>query len=284
MFKFIARLLRFAGRDAWKLKAAAAISFVEGLLQNAPIVAAWLVIIRIMDGTLVLGDIWFAFLLILASLLLRWILRYVFVRMQSDAACHVVARERVHIGDVFKRFPMSYFTEGNIGNVTSAVTGDLSFAEDYGMTKLEDVISGLISIIIAAAFLLWVDWRVAAASVVGCVLALLAFGAMEKVTKRQSKVRQEQQARITGAVLEYTEGISVIKSLHMSGSAAVALDAAIDDNCRHAINFEHSMVRPVISYLNAYAFTISAVLFLSFWFIFNGEMTLPVLVMIVLFI
>ncbi|MDR1219872.1 MAG: ABC transporter ATP-binding protein/permease, partial [Treponema sp.] len=209
---------------------------------------------------------------------------YIFVRMQSDAACRVAARERVKIGDLFKRFPMSYFTDGNIGNVTSVITGDLSFAEDYGMTKLDDVISGLVSIAIACAFLLWVDWRVAAASVAGCALSFVAFGAMEKVTKRQAKIRMEQQSKITGAVLEYTEGISVIKALRMSGSAAKRIDSAIDDNCRHAIDFEHSMVKPVTNYLHCYALTIAAVLFLSFWQFWGGEMGLPVVAMVVLFI
>jgi ATP-binding cassette subfamily B protein len=284
MFKFISRLLRFSGKDAWTLKASAAISFVEGMLANFPVYAALLVIMKIMDGTVTSGYAWTAFLMVLASLAARWILRYSFVRMQSDAACRVAARERIKIGDLFKRFPMSYFTDGNIGNVTSVITGDLSFAEDYGMTKLDDVISGLVSIVIACAFLLWVDWRVAVASVAGCALSFVAFNVMEKVTKRQAKIRMEQQSKITGAVLEYTEGISVIKALHMSGSAAKRIDGAIDDNRRHAIDFEHSMVKPVTNYLHCYAITIAAVLFLSFWQFFNGEMSMPVVAMVVLFV
>ncbi len=284
MLKFISRLLRFSGKDAWKLKVSAIISFVEGILANFPVYAALLVIIKITDHTLTSAYAWTIFFMVFASLAVRWILRYSFVRLQGDAACRVAARERVKIGDLFKRFPMSYFTDGNIGNVTSVITGDLSFAEDYGMMKLDDVISGLISIIIACAFLLWVDWRVAIASIVGCVLALAAFNAMEKVTKRQAKIRQEEAAKTTGAVLEYTEGISVIKALRMSGSAAKRIDRAIDDNRRHAIEFEHNMVKPVTRYLNCYAFSIAVVLFLSFWQFFNGEMSLPVVVMVTLFI
>jgi ATP-binding cassette subfamily B protein len=284
MLKFISRLMRFSGKDAWKLKTAAAISFVEGILQNMPIFIAFLVIMKITDGALISGYAWTAFGMVAASLAARWVLRYIFTRLQSDAACRVVARERIKIGDLFKRFPMSHFTDGNIGNVTSVITGDLSFAEDYGMTKLDDVISGLISIVLACAFLLWIDWRVATASVVGCALALIAFSAMEKVTKRQSKIRMEQASKITGAVLEYTEGISVIKALHMAGSAATRIDGAIDDNRDHAIDFEHSMVKPVTRYLHCYAFAIAAVLFVSFWQFWGGAMEVSVVVMVALFI
>jgi ATP-binding cassette subfamily B protein len=276
--------MRFSGKDAWKLKAAVVISFVESMLANFPVYAALLVIMRIMDGTVTSGYAWTAFFMVLSSLAARWILRYSFVRMQSDAACRVAARERVKIGDLFKRFPMSYFTDGNIGNVTSVITGDLSFAEDYGMTKLDDVISGLVSIVIACAFLLWVDWRVAVASAAGSALSFVAFDVMEKVSKRQAKIRQEQQSKITGAVLEYTEGISVIKALHMSGGAAKRMDDSIEDACLHAIDFEHSMMKPVINYLHCYALTIAAVLFLSFWQFFNGAMSMPVVAMVVLFV
>jgi ATP-binding cassette subfamily B protein len=284
MFKFIARLLRFSGGDAWKLKVSVVISFIEGLLSNYPIYAALLVIIKMADGTLIPADGWTAFFSVLASLAVQWILRRVFTGLQSGAAVHVAARERIRIGDLFKRFPMSYFTEGNIGNVTSVITGDLSFAEDYGMTKLDDVISGLVSIIIACAFLLWVDWRAALASAAGCALALWAFHVMEQVTKRQANIRQEEAAKLTGAALEYTEGIQVIKALHISGSAAKRIDGAIEDNRRCAIEFEHRMVKPVTRYLDCYAFAIAAVLFLSFWRFLNGEMGLPVVVMTALFI
>jgi ATP-binding cassette subfamily B protein len=272
------------GKDAWKVKLSIVLSFLEGLAQNVPLVVAWLIFVKIMDTTLASNDIWMSLFVILASLVVRWVLRYIFVRLQSDASCKVAGRERLRIGDLFKRFPMSYFTEGNIGNVTSVVTGDLSFAEDYGMMKLEDVINGLLSIVIAAGFLLWIDWRVALVSVAGCTLALFAFRAVEKVAKRQSKIRMEQQAQLTGAVLEYTEGISVIKALRMSGEAARRMDSSIEDACTHAIAFEHGMVAPITRYFNCYALTTVGVLILAFWQFFNGQVDLAVVVMLVLFI
>jgi ATP-binding cassette subfamily B protein len=107
---------------------------------------------------------------------------------------------------------------------------------------------------------------------------------MERVTKRQARIRQEEAAKLTGAVLEYTEGISVIKALRMEGSAAKRMDRAISDNCRHAIDFEQGMVKPVTRYLDCYAFAIAAVLFISFRQFLGGGMELPVVVMTALFI
>jgi hypothetical protein len=102
MLKFISRLLRFSGRDAWKLKVSALISFIEGILSNYPIYAAFIVIIKISDGTLATHDILMTFLSIFFSLALRWILRRVFLGLQSDAAVRIAARERTRIGGLYK--------------------------------------------------------------------------------------------------------------------------------------------------------------------------------------
>ncbi|MDR2360597.1 MAG: ABC transporter ATP-binding protein/permease [Oscillospiraceae bacterium] len=284
MLKFIARLMRFSGKDAWKLKLAAVISFIEGILQNVPIFAALLVIIRITDRTLVSGDALYVFAVLLASIVLRWILRRIFVGLESDTAVYVASRERVRIGDLFKRFPMSYFTDGNIGNVTSVITGDLSFAEDYGMTKLDEVISGLISLVIGCLVLLWADWRLALAALVTCTAAMLVFRIMERLAKEKSKIRQEQAAKLTGAALEYAEGISVIKALRMTGSSAKRMDSTIDETCRQAIGFERSLLWPVVNYVNCYSIAIAAVIFIAFTLCFGGELTLPTAFMTVLFV
>ena len=284
MLKFIARLLRFSGRDAWKLKLSVLMSFIEGILQNVPVFAAFLLFINISDGTLVPDDAWRTFFVVLASLAVRWILRRIFIGLLSDAAVHVAARERIRSGDLFKRFPMSYFTEGNIGNVTSVITGDLSFAEDYGMMKLEEVIAGLVSIVLGCAFLLWIDWRIAAVSTASCGLALAAFEGLEKLTRRCAKIRAAQAAELTGAVLEYSGGISVIKALRMAGDAAKRINHSINEACRHAIAFEEAMVPPLTRYLNCYALAISSVVFLSYRLFFNGALALPQVIMAALFI
>jgi ATP-binding cassette subfamily B protein len=284
MFKFISRLLRFAGRDAWKLRLSVLLGFIEGTLQNVPVFAALMVFMKITEGKLTVRDGWTAFFMVLSSLALRWILRRVFIGLQSDAAVQVAARERLRAGDLFKRFPMSYFTEGNIGNVTSVITGELSFVENYGMMKLEEVIAGLVSIALGCAFLLWVDWRVAAASLVFCSLALIVFETIEKVTKRGSKIRAEQTAELSGAVLEYTGGISVIKALRMAGEAAKRMNTAIDNACRNSIFFEESLIGPITRYFDCFGLAVSSVVFLSFWMFFNGALALPLVVMVTLFI
>lgn len=284
MIKFIGRILRFSGQDAGKIKLSFVVSFLESMMNNGPILAALYILMHILDGTADAGTAWGGFGIMLVTLVLRWILRRILNQMVSGTGASVGARERIAIGDIFKRFPMSYFTEGNLGYVTNVISVDLAFVEDHGMMRLDGVINGLASMLIGCLTLLYFDWRVAAASVAACALSFLCFGRLERVSKEQSRIRQDQQSKLASAVLEYTQGISVIKALHMSGEKARSMEETIDDTCKKAIRFEEVFKRPNNNYLHCFVLGITAIVFLVSWLCFKGEMELSFVIMIFLFI
>lgn len=284
MLKFIGRILRFSGQDAGRIKLSFIISFVEGMMVNGPILAALYILMHILDGTANANTAINGLAIVLIALALSWILRRILNQMVSGTGTSVSARERIAIGDLFKRFPMSYFTEGNIGNVTNVITVDLAFVEDHGMMRLDGVINGLASMLIGCLALLYFDWRLAVVSVAACALSFFCFSRLERVSKTQTKIRQEQQSKLTSAVLEYTQGISVIKSLHMSGEKARSIDETIDDTCEKAINFEEVFKRPNNNYLHCFALAIALIIFVAAWFCLNAEIELSFMIAIFLFI
>lgn len=66
--------------------------------------------------------------------------------------------------------------------------------------------------------------------------------------QKQSFIRQQQQASLVGAVLEYIRGISVIKAFNITGERAVKLTDAIDSTCKNAIQYEAQSMIPTIVY------------------------------------
>jgi ATP-binding cassette subfamily B protein len=73
----------------------------------------------------------------------------------------------------------------------------------------------------------------------------------------------EQQARLTDAVLEYIQGISVIKSLHMSGDKAKKVKNEIEATCFHAIDFEEEMLFPSVLFQSCFGIGISTTIFIG---------------------
>lgn len=284
MLKFIGRILRFSGEYRGRIRFSFILSFLESLLSNVPIFAALYVFLRATEGGLTSSDALLCGGLLLGSLLVRCILRRVFVKLESGSGYEICARERLAAGDRLRRFPMGYFTEGNLGNVTSAVSVDLLFVEEHGMSALDRVINGYLGIVIGCALLLYLDWRVALISVVVSACALLLLERVEKVGVEQSAIRQRQSAKLTGAVLEYIQGISIIKSLNMTGDKAAAVKEAIESTRDHAINFERKCIPPVTAYQHCFAVGTGVTVFLAAWLCIHGQLVLPVMLMLMVYI
>lgn len=136
MFKFIKRIMGLSGEYRKKLDRAYVLSFFESLASNVPICMLLYVLMTIMDGNFGKNSIIIAFTGIFAGVILRMICRYLTDINQSGVGYEIFARERMNFGDRIKRFPMGFFSEDNIGNVTSVITNDISFVEEHGMDTL----------------------------------------------------------------------------------------------------------------------------------------------------
>jgi len=284
MLRFIRKMLDLADEFSGKLKLAFVLSFIESLLSNAPIFATLFVFTRLLDGTLTTADAWLGAAALLAAIVFRCLLRRWFIALQSGTGYDICARERIGIGDRFKRFPMSYFTEGNIGNVSSAVSIDLLFIEEHGMGAMDRVVNGYVGLAIGCAMLLLIDWRIGLVSVALSAIAMLSLEKLQKVGKRHSRIRQEQQAALTSAVLEYVQGISVIKAFHMIGDKAQSLQETIRQTRDRAIDFENKFAPPSFRYQTWFSLLTALTIFMAACFSFYGTMNTAVMLMLFIYV
>lgn len=280
MLGFIRRMLVLAGEYSGRIKLAFVLSFFESMLSYTPIMVALYIFTKIFDKTISPADAWLCGGVMLAAIVVRCILKRVYVALQSGTGYEICARERISIGDRFKRFPMSYFTEGNIGNVTSAISIDLLFIEEHGMNAMDKVVNGYISIILGCLMLLIIDWRIGLVTVAAFAVAMIALNVLQNVGRAQSKIRQRQQAGLTSAVLEYLQGIGIIKSLNMAGDRAKSIKDTIQSTRDHAIDFEEKFTPPYFRYQTCYSAGIALTVLLVTSFCLTGSMGLPVMLML----
>lgn len=283
MLRFVLRMLRFAGKYAGALKLSFVLSFLEGILQNVPIACIWMLFIKIIDRTLATGDAFFFGLLITASLIVRILLRYRFVVLESGAGYEICAQERASLGERLRHFPMHFFSAGNLGNVTSAITVDLPFIEEQGMSALDKVISGYVSSAIGTIFLLAVDWRIGIVAVLAFALTAVMFVWIERVGQGQSYTRQQQQAELVSAVLEYVQGISVIKAFNLGGPRAKTMENTIDKTCYHSLDFEKKLTLPSFLYKAVLGLGTAGVMLAASLLAAQGQIAAPAVIMIVIY-
>lgn len=231
MLKIIRRVLRLSGNLSKRIWGSFICGFLESMFGLLPIAAVFLVLIELQNGQPITGQTWGIVIgLIAGGLILRMIFKYLVYRLQSTAGFEFVARERIALGDRLRNVPMGFFHDNSVGDITTTVTTDLNFLENYSMHILDKVTTGVLSMIVMAGCILAFDWRIGLIFVAGILLSFPIYSHMQKKGKALSAKRQKIQSEAVAATLEYVQGISVVKSFNMCDKNLSDIEDAYESN------------------------------------------------------
>ncbi len=114
--------------------------------------------------------------------LLQVLFQNVADRLQSAAGFMVFADKRMDLGNHLRKMPMGYFTEGNIGKISSVLSTDMVFIEENCMTALADMMSEIFSQFIMILFLFLLNPWLGIAAALVVILVLLTAQGMNKMS------------------------------------------------------------------------------------------------------
>ncbi len=240
MISLIKRILSVSGKYKSRIRLAFILSFLKSLLSKAPIGLAFVILVAFYNGTanaLLCLQIGIA---TAVSLILQILFQHIANRLQAAAGYMVFADKRMELGAHLRKMPMGYFTEGNIGKISSVLSTDMLFIEEVCMNVIADMMSYIFTEAILLAFLFFLNiWLGLAATAVVLLLMLIARG-MHKDSHRHSSIRQEQSENLTEAVLDFIEGIGIIKTYNLLGEKSKELSDNFRMSCKRNIDFEEN--------------------------------------------
>ena len=240
MIALMKRILSVSGEYKKRIRWAFVFSFLKSLLANVPIGLAFFTFAAFLDGRA--DNEWCLYIGIAmaVSVILQILCQHTADRLQSAAGFMVFAEKRMELGAHLRKMPMGYFTEGNIGKISSVLSTDMVFIEENCMTALADMMSYIFSEGIMLVFLLVFNlWLGLAAVLIVCIVLQIA-GLMRKEALEDSAARQEQSENLTEAVLDFTEGIGIIKTYNLLGEKSEELSDNFRKSCETNIHFEES--------------------------------------------
>ncbi len=246
MIKVLSRILKISGEYKSKFYKAFVLSFFESLLTRAPIFVLMYVFFELIEGTLSYNTALISGVVVLVSMLLRTMFRYFVDINQSGVGYKIFARERMSLGDRIKRFPMGYFSEDNIGQLSAVITNDINFIEEYGIDAFSKLTSSILSIIISIAFLAIFNLWLALITVIVCVISYFIFGVIAKISIEESYNMQEIQKDMTGTVIEYVKGMPVVKSFNLAGEKHKATARNFKRMSETQLSYEQRFTAPLI--------------------------------------
>ena len=240
MIALMKRILNVAGGYKGRIQLAFVFSFLKSFLAKAPIGMAFLVLTAFLDGSadgrlcLTMGAA------MAICLVLQVLCQHAADRLQSAAGFMVFAEKRMELGAHLRKLPMGYFTEGNIGKISSVLSTDMVFIEENCMTALADMMSYIFAEAIMLAFLFVIHpWL----GLAGCALMLLVLAiakGMRREGLKDSNIRQAQSENLTEAVLDFAEGIGIIKTYNLLGEKSAELTENFRESRKTSIDFEEN--------------------------------------------
>lgn len=284
MISLMKRILRVSGTFKGKIKLAFVFSFLKSFLAKAPIGLSFLILAAFYEKNADAGLCLWTGAAMIICVLLQVIFQNIADRLQSAAGYMVFAEKRMALGRHLRKMPMGYFTEGNIGKISSVLSTDMVFIEENCMTVLADMMSYIFAQTIMIVFLLFLNPWLGLISLLVVLAILLVAQGMNQHDLEDSHERMEQSEKLTDAVLDFIEGIGITKTYNLLGEKSKELSENFRKSCQVSLKFEKDHA-PWQRRMNLiYGLGAAAIIALSLLLLHQGTMNVPYLVGVMLFV
>ena len=247
MFRTIRRIIRWCGDFRKRLYISFFFSFLSGLSAAAPIIYAGYIIGNVVqwqvEGFGIPSGLWFqSFIVIFATILLRFLLDYIKARFQETISYELVARDRLAIGTALKRVSLGYFQEKDTGTILNSITTGLYTLENMGMRMIDTFVGGYLSFFCIFILLFVIHPFGALICLAGVLLSFLCLSLISRYSKRNTLVQNEVNEKLTRAAVEYTRGLPVVKSFGREGASFSAFRKACVEARKIALKIEWGFI------------------------------------------
>ena len=240
MLKILHRIVCMTGKYSSRIRASYITSFIKGIMMKAPLIFSFIAISLFMKGQMQEKICLYLGIGLVLCIAVEAVFEHITNVLQSATGYEVFADMRMRLGDHLRKLPMGYFTEGNMGKISTVLCTDMVFIEECCMSVLSELVTFMISQGLMTLMMFVMDIRLGISALVVVLAFIIVGNCMMKTTLAHSKTKQEGSESLTEEVLDFAEGIGVIKSFNMLGEKSKSLSAEFEKSCRESIDFEKS--------------------------------------------
>ena len=180
---------------------------------------------------------------------------------------------RRKMAERLSRVPLGWFTERNAGQIKKALQDDVTAIHHLVGHGYTNLVSAVVTPLVALVYLLWIDWRLTLVVVVPLVLGIVfLFGMQMRGYREKMAAYNSALGKVNASSVEFVQGIAVVKTF---GQAKKAYGRFLEETQRF-IDFFWSWVRGVL-HLSAATdivlsplFSLVVVLAAGSWFVGAG--------------
>ncbi|MGI5097897.1 ABC transporter ATP-binding protein [Treponema socranskii] len=181
---------------------------------------------RIMQQGFQAPNVWAVSAAALAMIAVLFILEKLKYGRMYNGAYEEAANVRISLAESLRKLPLSYFGRRDLSYLTSTLLNDVTLIEESLSHAVPELFGGIISILIAAALLAFLDWRMTIALFIFAFAGFFIIVAARSVLDKKAKQAFVQKDLIYDSLQQMIDNIKVLKS---SDKKAVYVQKLKDD-------------------------------------------------------
>mgnify|MGYP004463865843 FL=1 len=235
MFKTVKRIIDWCGEFKGKLYLGFVMTFFSHIFTAMPLALAAYTIGKLIEaqqsGTAFdTSWIWKSILIQVVLVFFRFLFDYFRARLQEPISYQLTARDRLAVGDALKRVSLGYFQQVSTGNILSSITTGLSTLENMGIRMIDNFVGGYLNFLVIFVCLAVCSPLTALIALAAAALSLCFMLIISHYSRINAPIEAQANKDMTGAVIEYARGLSVVKSFGKAGASMDSVTQAIDDS------------------------------------------------------
>ena len=216
----------------------ALVSVASGLI---PYWSVYHIITSFINGSATIPNVWVWGLIAVCGYTFRYIFHGISTSLSHASAYSILENIRLALAERLMRAPLGTVVEESVGKLKSVIVDRVETIELPLAHMIPEGISNLCLPIAVFIYLISIDWRMALAMLVTVPIASIAYFSMMKNFNKQYADYMESSNYVNGVIVEYVEGIEVIKAFNQSSTSYEKFSKAVKSFKDYTLNWYKSV-------------------------------------------
>lgn len=230
-------LFAYAESEKKKLALSVVLSVVSIVLGLLPFYCMYEIICLFVSGAVAASDIIKWCLLALAAYLGKILAFTLSTGVSHSMAFTILEALRLRLADRFLHAPLGDVENHTIGEIKNTMVDKIENLEPPLAHMIPEGAGHIVLPVISIIALAVIDWRIALASLVTFPLSFICMGLTFKISGKNFSKYDESASYMNSTIVEYIEGIEVIKAFGRAGVSYEKYAGAITDFRRFVVKW-----------------------------------------------
>lgn len=250
---------------------------LESVFLGAPYGFMVLILNDLLSGTLNMGRVAGYTVAMAGCFMVQGFFSYLFARAAYPIGTDLCEKIRIIVAEHLRKLPMAYFSQKSAGDLNAVVSDELMMISLIPRMAFPQLIAAVTLPFVFAPFLFCIDWRLALVTLTVIPVSIPLFLRCQQILRQGMQQRSQSLIDISSKIIEYVQGMPVIKAFGRTGPGFSTFEAALQKFKHDNLNLVVRSVLPLVLFKAILDLGFVLLLAAGAYLFLGSGITLPVL-------